>query len=92
MCEKEGPGLFAKILNTHGFVRDELVGEKLDWWMAVTCCDQGVFRMCVHELGESRMDEACGLISVILNIFIATSFGCTFSEDEAIHYRSHTRR
>jgi len=39
--------------------------------MAVSCCDQGVFRMCVHELGESRVDEACALISVILDIFIA---------------------
>ena len=57
------------ILNTHGFVRDELVGEKLDWWMAVTCCDQGVFRMCMHELGESRVDEACAVkLRVILNI------------------------
>lgn len=61
----------AKFKNTHGLVRDELVGEKLDWWMAVTCTDQGVFRMCVHELGESRVDEACALISVILNIVIA---------------------
>ena len=60
--------------------------------MAVTCCDQGVFRMCMDELGESRVDEACALISVILNIVIARAFRYTFSEDEAIHYRSHTRR
>jgi hypothetical protein len=53
----EGRILKKKI--THGFVRDELVGEKLDWWMAVTLCDQGVFRMCVHELRKSRVDEAC---------------------------------
>lgn len=81
------------MLNTHGFVRDELVGEKLDWWMAVTCCDKGVFRMCMHELGKSRVDETCVCIdSVILDIVIARAFRYTFSEDEAIHYRSHTRR
>lgn len=60
--------------------------------MAVTCCDQGVFRMCMHELGQSRVDETCALISVILNIVIAKAFRYTFSEDESIHYRSHTRR
>ncbi len=60
--------------------------------MAVTCCDQGVFRMCMYELGESRVDEACALISVSLNIIIVRAFPYTFSEDEAIHNRSNTRR
>ena len=74
VCVRE-EGDRCQILNTHGFVRDKLMGEKLDWWMAVTCCNQGVFRMCVHELGESRVDEACvDLISVILNIVIARTY------------------
>ena len=34
------------------------MGEKLDWRVVVARCDQGVFRVCVHELGESRVDEA----------------------------------
>jgi hypothetical protein len=59
----------------------------------VTCCDQGVFRMCMHELGESRVDETCAsLISIIPNIVYSKElYRYTFSEDEAIHYRSHTR-
>ena len=51
--------MFAGFQNyTHGFVCDKLMGEKLDWRMVVARRDQGVFRVCVHELGESRVDEA----------------------------------
>jgi len=56
-----------RIQNTHAFICDKLVGEKLDWGMAMTRRDQGVFRVCIHELGESRVDEAYALISVIRN-------------------------
>ena len=31
----------------------------LDWWLGVTCSDQRVFRVCVYELRESRVDKAC---------------------------------
>jgi hypothetical protein len=74
--------------STHGFVCDELVGEKLDWWMAVARRDQGVLRMRIHELRESRVDEAyIALISAIRNS--REAFLYTFSENEAVHYGGH---
>jgi hypothetical protein len=41
-----------------------MVGEQLNWWMVVTCCDQRVLRMGVYELRESRVHKACALTSV----------------------------
>ena len=38
------------------------MGEKLDWRVVVTRRDQGVLRVCVHKLGESRVDKAYALI------------------------------
>ncbi len=82
-------------MNTHSFVCDKLVREKLDWWMGVTRCDQGVFCMCMHKLGESRVDKAYALrfrLLGMVSIAKSKSFCNTFSENEAIHYRGHTRR
>ena len=53
---------------THSFVCNELVGEQLDWWMAVTLRDQGVFRVRVYELGESRVDKACVRINRLSSV------------------------
>ena len=59
--------------------------------MTVTCGDQCVFRVCVHKLRESRVDEACVRIDVIrtrpskrrADIY-------TFPENEPVHYGGHT--
>ena len=57
-----GKCVFGRDGNTHDFVCDKLVGEKLNWRVVVARRDQGVLRMCVHKLGESRVDEAYALI------------------------------
>lgn len=74
---------------THGFVCDELMREQLDWWMAVTCSDQRVFRVCVHELRESRVDKACVRISRLSSVSKTSVGAYTFSENEAVHYGGH---
>ena len=43
---------------TYSFVCDELVREELNWRMVVARCDQGVLCMCMHKLGEWRVDKA----------------------------------
>lgn len=44
---------------TYGFVCDELVREELNWRMIVACRDQGMLCVCMHELGECRVNKAC---------------------------------
>jgi hypothetical protein len=75
---------------THGFICDKLVGEKLDWWMVMTLRDQGVFRMCIHELGESRVNEAYALISVIRNGCERAFFVYLFGERSRLLRGSHS--
>ena len=63
---------------THRFVCNELVGEQLDWWMAVTCGDQCVFRVCVHELREGRVDEACVRIDRLSSVRLRRKGGLMY--------------
>lgn len=43
---------------TYRLVCDELVREELNWRVIVARCDQGVLCVCIHELGECRVDKS----------------------------------